>query len=210
MIVRTLISVFFITVFLWAFGATYFINEVERLARNGEAARLGESDGIVVLTGGAERINAGFDRLKNYISAQTEPKAQEVPMMISGVHPAVDRATLLREWGKNALDDHCCITLDRAATTTFENALETRKWAEKKKLKTLEVLTSHYHMPRALLLFKEVMPEYRLIPISIRPDPFAITDPHTLKIVMREYHKWLITLFDLTLGLESLRPESQH
>ena len=78
------------------------------------------TDGIVVMTGGQQRLNDGLKLLN-------DGKAEK--MLISGVGEGVNRAVLVQEL---ALDDSqaellfCCVELDFTAGNTRGNATATR------------------------------------------------------------------------------------
>ena len=79
------------------------------------------TDGIVVVTGGQQRLDDGLELL-------TAGKAER--MLISGVGEGVNRAVLVQELG---LDDReasalfCCVELDFTADNTRGNATATRE-----------------------------------------------------------------------------------
>ena len=81
------------------------------------------TDGIVVMTGGQQRLNDGLKLLN-------DGKAEK--MLISGVGEGVNRAVLVQELG---LDDSqaellfCCVELDFTAGNTRGNATAARSWA---------------------------------------------------------------------------------
>jgi uncharacterized SAM-binding protein YcdF (DUF218 family) len=50
---------------------------------------------------------------------------------------------------------------------TRENAIETRRWAERRGFHSLIVVTSNYHMPRALAEIAHQLPEVALVPFPV-------------------------------------------
>ena len=64
----------------------------------------------------------------------------------------------------------CCIDLDRSATNTIGNAVETRRWVRDRGFRSLVVVTSAYHMPRALAELEHQMPDVTLIPFPVVTD----------------------------------------
>lgn len=100
------------------------------------------SDALVTLTGGTgERISAAVALLE----------AERAPVLfISGVNPMTTKADLVRLSGGNADLFQCCVQLGHEATSTLGNAVEISDWAVEKKLKSMIVVTSDYHMPRAI------------------------------------------------------------
>jgi len=127
------------------------------------------TDAVVVLTGGPGRVEAGFQ-----IVADNKARA----MLITGVHNGVKLSDLLnvglnKEAIRNAVLAHCCITLGYVAESTLDNAAETSDWMKEQKLApdaSIRIVTSDYHMPRALLQFKRALPEARLYPWPVKSD----------------------------------------
>ena len=50
---------------------------------------------------------------------------------------------------------------------TRSNAAETRRWARERGFKSLIVVTSNYHMPRAIAEMSHAMPDVTLIPFAV-------------------------------------------
>jgi uncharacterized SAM-binding protein YcdF (DUF218 family) len=148
--------------------------------------------GIVVLTGGAERIAEGLRLLA------ADPSAR---LLVSGVHRTASLAELERPPGIDpaALADR--ITLGRRAASTRGNAEEAADWARAHELSTLVVVTAGYHMPRALLMLRRELPEATLIGHPVTPPPFRDPRwwlrPGLLRLAAGEYAKLLAALAGL-------------
>ncbi|MBU6235136.1 MAG: YdcF family protein [Alphaproteobacteria bacterium] len=143
------------------------------------------ADLTVVLTGGTGRVEEGFDLL-----AKGESRA----LLISGVHPDVNLQNLVDLWGgeKDVILKHCCVTLGRKADDTESNATETAEYITGKDIKTIRIVTSNYHMPRAWILFRRALPEnitLALWPVTgLKP-----TSPTFWRNMFVEYTKTLLT-----------------
>ena len=134
----------FFTLFLgWACGYMLFsLSAITSKAQ--EPGR--KTDAIVVLTGGPERINTGLDLLHQNMADQ---------LFISGVHPKVSVDDLLARWPDAAEKKKglCCITLGYNADNTEGNAREAGAWIRENDIRSIRLITSNYHMPRARLEF---------------------------------------------------------
>ena len=73
--------------------------------------------------------------------------------------------------------------------------METRRWARERGFRSLIVVTSNYHMPRAIVELSHEMPDIELIPFSVigdkwRDEPWWFSAP-TLRLLLSEYAKYL-------------------
>lgn len=143
------------------------------------------ADGIVVLTGGRERVEKALMLL-------AEGRAKR--LLISGVHPSASLDTLLRlSNADQALSDS--IDLDYLANNTIGNAAEAAKWTDDQGFRTIILVTSNYHMPRSLLEFRAELPGVDIVPYAVvRPDlNFSgwYLDFGTTRFLAAEYLKYL-------------------
>lgn len=147
------------------------------------------TDGIVVVTGGQQRVDDGLFLLTN-------GKADQ--MLISGVGEGVSRAVLVQELG---LDDNeanalfCCAELDFTASNTRGNAVAAHQWAQQHGMRSLRLVTANYHMPRALVVFAREMPEldlyqWAVTPADLRTENWWL-DWAMFRLLAREYAKYL-------------------
>ena len=166
-------------------GAAGFIAFLSQL-RGAETVPDRRADGIVVLTGGSSRVSDAMELLAAGYGRR---------LLISGVHPTSTANDISRTLPENQSFMACCVDLDRTALSTRGNAAEARRWAEGRRFKSLIVVTSNYHMPRALVEFSHAMPQATLIPFVVvgdkwREEPWW-TSASTLRLLMSEYVKYL-------------------
>jgi uncharacterized SAM-binding protein YcdF (DUF218 family) len=145
-----------------------------------------KADGIVVLTGGSSRVSDAMELLAAGYGRR---------LLISGVHPTSRASDISRTLPENQSFMNCCVDLDRTALSTRGNAAEARRWAEGRRFKSLIVVTSNYHMPRALVEFSHAMPQMTLIPFAVvgdkwREEPWW-TSGSTLRLLLSEYVKYV-------------------
>jgi uncharacterized SAM-binding protein YcdF (DUF218 family) len=167
---------------LWLAGLGYFI-AVGLLLHDDPGV---ETDAIVVLTGGRQRLESGLDLL-------IAGKARK--LFISGVNQKVDREELLHALGPAAERAACCIVLGHEAETTAGNARETANWIDGEGYKSLRLVTSWYHLPRSLLEFRRTMPDLMIVPHPVfvqRTGVMPWSGWHGASLlVLVEYHKYL-------------------
>ena len=147
------------------------------------------TDGIVVITGGQQRLNEGLHLLQ--IGAG---KA----LLVSGVGHGVSKTILAKELNLEApirtlLD--CCVTLESEASDTRGNALAAAQWATNKKFQSLRLVTANYHMPRAKYVFIKQMPKIELYFWPVSPVDLNLETwwkkPDIIRLLAREYAKYL-------------------
>ena len=141
---------------MWLVGLFAFADRVRKLTPAGEPDR---ADAIVALTGpSAERVNAAIRLLEQDKGAR---------VLISGVNREVRRQELRALTpGSNKLFN-CCVDLGFEAEDTLGNAEEIAAWARSRGYDDLIVVTSDYHMPRALLEIRSISPAMTLTPYAI-------------------------------------------
>jgi uncharacterized SAM-binding protein YcdF (DUF218 family) len=159
------------------------------------------ADGIVVLTGGSSRVSDAMELLAAGYGKR---------LLISGVHPTNEASDISRTLPDNQSLMGCCVDLDRSAVNTRSNAAETRRWVHERGFKSLIVVTSNYHMPRAIVELSHAMPDTVLIPFAVvgdkwRDEPWWMSGG-TFRLLLSEYAKYVaaevrVRLADLGLDL---------
>ena len=169
----------------WCAGFCWFLHAAE-----GDGPALpSAADGIVVLTGGAERVGTALQLL-------AENRAPL--LLISGAGHGTDIAALPH--GSGLAHDELAkrVTLGHHASTTAENAAETAAWANANGLRSLIVVTAAYHMPRALLELRGALPSVTFYPAPVQsPAMRKAHDPATWRLLASEYSKWLAVRFGI-------------
>src|SRR3974377_784658 len=157
-----------------------------------------KADGIVVLTGAATRIPAAIELL-----AVERGKR----LLISGVHRDTRAREIARLTPLYSKYFSCCIDLDRSALNTFGNALETKRWATEHNFNSLIVVTSNWHMPRAMGGVGPQRPLAILIPSPVvsereKAEPWW-SNPESLRLLMGEYIKYLLALTRMNIDYDN-------
>jgi len=144
------------------------------------------ADGIVALTGGASRISDAMDLLARNLGKR---------LLISGVNPATKPSELIRLTPEYEKLFTCCIDLGHQAMNTTGNATEIAQWARALGFRSLIVVTSAWHMPRALVELRREMPETELTPFAVVTDRMREApwweSQQTARLLMLEYVKYL-------------------
>src|SRR6202047_3516766 len=134
-----------------AIGFVGFLSQL----RGAETVPDRKADGIVVLTGGSSRVSDAMELLAAGYGRR---------LLISGVHPSSAVGDISRSLSEHQAFLNCCVDLDRSAVNTRSNAAQTRLWVHERGFQSLIVVTSNYHMPRAIFELSHAMPEIILIP----------------------------------------------
>ncbi|MGY3448334.1 YdcF family protein [Bradyrhizobium sp. USDA 4353] len=188
--------------FVAAVGFVGFLSQL----RGAEIKPERKADGIVVLTGGSSRVSDAVELLAGGYGRR---------LLISGVHPTNDANDITRSLPEARSFINCCVDLDYSAINTRSNAAQARRWAAERGFKSLIVVTSNYHMPRAIVELSHAMPSMDLIPYAVvgekwRDEPWWTSGP-TLRLLLSEYAKYVaaearLRLADLGIDLV---PESE-
>lgn len=180
----------------WTVGFVEFVDALPRQP----AASVAKTDAIVVLTGGSRRLDAGVALLASGAAPV---------LFVSGVDERVDAASLralLPEGSPGLSQDlaDCCLVLGYGASDTIGNARETEIWMKVGNRTSLLLVTSNYHMPRAMLEFAHAMPGVRILPHAVIPPDVRLDGwyqyPGTLALLANEYTKYIFASMRLTVA----------
>jgi len=183
--VRLIFDACLFALVLLIIGFIVFANGVDR--EHSEPQR--SADGIAVLTGGMSRIDEAMKLL-------AEGKAKRV--LITGVNRTTTTEELKELASQGDQYFTCCVDIDKEARNTIDNATETSEWVALHHYGSIIVVTSNYHMPRALAELARVMPGVTLVPYSVVDNNVHLerwwTYPGTTRLLLSEYLKYLPAL----------------
>ena len=144
-----------------------------------------QSDAVIVLTGGSNRVNTGLKLLK-------EKKADY--MLISGVHKEVTKQKLFPKVSEDILNK---ITLGYEALDTKGNAKEVNNWIKQKNIKSILLVTSFYHMPRSMFEIQQLNQDIQISQLPVFPKSFNNSvdwiKTRYAWLLFIEYHKMIYT-----------------
>jgi uncharacterized SAM-binding protein YcdF (DUF218 family) len=164
----------------WALGFAAFVTFLPRPA--GPV----RTDGIVVPTGAPGRIARGSDIIERGLAKR---------MLISGVERTVRPAELSEKQAVPLIIMACCVDLGRSASDTRSNAAETAAWVKKNRYKSIRLVTSDWHMPRAKFeLERALPPDVMIVPDGVRSDAALLE-------LFREYNKYLLRRLAVLVGV---------
>ena len=147
-----------------------------------------EETGIVVLTGGKNRIEKGVDLLS---------KGYGNKLLISGVFmPSEIEAKFSLEKEKSELF-RCCVFFDERSKNTLENAVEVDKWINQNKdIKSIILVSSYYHLPRCIMIFeKKITSKVKIYPKpAVQNVNFRNQFFFHLRLIISEYFKVIYTI----------------
>jgi uncharacterized SAM-binding protein YcdF (DUF218 family) len=165
-------------------GFAWFLAQTRRTP---EPPPLRRTDGIAVLTGGADRVETGLRLLA---------AGHADRLVITGVHRDARFAELARAAGFDPATFAGRVTVGRAAATTRGNAVEVAAWARAREVGAIRVVTAAYHMPRALLELRRALPGREIVPHPVTPAPLhgvgAVARLRTWSLLLGEYAKFLL------------------
>ncbi|TNE61742.1 MAG: YdcF family protein [Alphaproteobacteria bacterium] len=173
---------------LWALGFAYYVVQLPEVA---EIPAM-EADAIIVLTGGAGRLEAGMTLLQQKTAER---------LLLSGVHPSVEMTELSALTGLDMSLFNCCVDLGRSARNTIGNATESRTWARSHGFRRLIIVTADYHMPRSLVVFRRAMPEAEFI-------AYPVNSGRPVHLLAKEYTKYVFTVLGQVLPDKAYEQET--
>ena len=144
------------------------------------------TDAIVVPTGGAGRIDRGIALLQ---------ARQARRMLVTGVAPGVRPIDLAREYEVPVRLFSCCIDLGADAVDTRSNAEETAAWVKTHGYRTVRLVTSDWHVPRARMELAAAMGRQ----VQVLGD--GVPSTPRLGTLVNEYNKLILRRVALWLGV---------
>ncbi len=174
LLTKLIVNTAILSIAAWAIGLAIFASSLPKLDSSKQGAT---ADGIIVLTGGKGRLQAGLQLLAEKKGAR---------LLVSGVHPSVANKDLLQVTKAPEYLFDCCVDLDRASVDTIDNAEKSANWARTHGYKSIYLVTADYHMRRSLLLLQDALPDCKIIPYPVAADI-------SLQAVAIEYTKFIVT-----------------
>jgi len=156
---------------LWALGFLWFVIALPKPAGDGI-----KTDAVIVPTGGAGRIDRGIALLR-------EDRARA--LLVTGVDPEVKPGEFAAQFDVPMELMDCCVTLGFSAVDTRSNAMETAEWVSERKVGSLVLVTTDWHMRRAASELARELPD----DVEVTQD--AVPSEPSLRILFLEYHKLL-------------------
>lgn len=185
---RFLLKRFFILITFisscWVLGFITFLILIPSPNKN--ISEIKKVDAIVILTGDYLRLEKGVEAFFN---------SDAKKILISGVHKHTPKKAVLRRIKQLVKKDVKPeeLYLGNIANSTISNATEAKIFMDLNKYKSLNLVTSNYHIPRSLMLFKRAMPNYE---ISYTAAGLNKTELIKTKwrYLITEYHKLIGTI----------------
>jgi uncharacterized SAM-binding protein YcdF (DUF218 family) len=164
-----------------ALGFVWFLSSIPE----DEVALAHNADGIVVLTGGASRVADAIELMA---------AGRGRRLLISGLHRTTTVGEIQRLNPDFTRVIRCCVDYDHSRNT-LGNAIETKRWAEGRGFRSIIVVTSNYHMPRALAEIAHQLPGVELVPYPVvtskqRAEPWWRTVA-AARLMIFEYVKYV-------------------
>ena len=166
--VRRLLS---LVLLAWVLGFILFAVTLPR------PAPAGQSDAVVVLTGGEGRIGRGLKALH-------EGWAEK--MLVAGVDPEVKPVEFAAHYKVSPALMACCITLGYESVDTRSNAAEATGWIKAHHIGSVRLVTSDWHMRRAGFELR------RRLPDGVTMIEDAVPTHPSLNMLLTEYTKLLV------------------
>ena len=161
---------FALALLLWIFGFLWFSVTIP-----GSAGAV-KTDAVIVLTGGEGRIARGLEVLDRGWAPR---------MLVSGVDREVTAEEFAVEYDIDEGMLKCCVTLGYQSYDTRSNAIEASRWLSRNDAKSVRLITTDWHMRRALHEIEAMKPD----DVEIVVD--GVPSEPSLRILFLEFHKYL-------------------
>lgn len=176
-IFRRLLSLLLIA---WALGFIWFAVFLPR-----PAAEPARTDGIVVLTGGSGRIPHALRLLQTGAGRK---------LLVSGVDREVRPREFAVEYDVPSKLMTCCIVLGYDAVDTRSNAVESARWMQTNRIRSVRLVTTDWHMRRAAFDLAQEAPKDLVIVED------AVVSRPSFRILFIEYNKLVARLAAWLIG----------
>jgi uncharacterized SAM-binding protein YcdF (DUF218 family) len=174
-----------------AIGFQLFLAQIQQQP----PAQVRHAQGMVVLTGGADRVADAIELFSRGYADR---------LLITGVNQAITKSEIARLNPRSRDLIECCVDLGYEAVNTIGNAREARDWVEQNAIsQSLIVVTSNYHMPRAMAELRHELPAYDLqaypvVTLRMR-DASWWRSLNAARVLGTEYLKFVVALVRLTI-----------
>ena len=192
------IAAFLVVVLIWFSGLLAFADRVQEQT---PARAPAPAQGIVALTGAGSNA-----RLSAAVSLLEDGYGRRV--LVSGVNRKASREDIRNVSRAVRRLYDCCVDLGFTAVDTVGNAREAAAWAEAMRYRELIVVTSDYHMPRAMLELNAVLrgagvtAQTYAVPTPALKARDWWRNPAAARLMVLEYSKYLAILGrEAVLGL---------
>lgn len=162
--------VFSLILLAWVLGFVWFATVLPQQAGTRRA------DAVVVLTGAAGRVERGLEVLDKGWAPQ---------LFVSGVFRKVKPGEFAAKFNVSAAQMACCVSLGLSATDTIGNARETSGWVKTRRVGSIRLVTSDWHMRRAVAELRHVLPAG----VTIIED--AVPTKPSFRTLFVEYNKMI-------------------
>ena len=186
---RAVLAAVALLALLWSGGLAWF---ADTAGDESEQPRL-VTQAIVVPTGGSGRLDEGLRLLESGLAQA---------LFVTGVAEGVESGELRARHDPGLWA--CCVELGYEAEDTAANAQETAAWMADRAFTSLRLVTSGYHMPRAMMEFRSAMPDATLVAHPVFPEHVKVEHwwryRGTAALIASEFTKYLWALTRRTLG----------
>jgi uncharacterized SAM-binding protein YcdF (DUF218 family) len=134
----------------------------------------GKTDAAIVLTGGEGRIARGLHALR---------KGWTRRLLVAGVDREVRPREFAAQYRVSSRTMRCCVTLGFDSVDTRSNGQEAARWIAVKKVKSVRLITTDWHMRRAAFELS------RSIPADVTVTRDAVVSHPSMGTLFIEYNK---------------------
>lgn len=143
-----------------------------------------KADAIVVFSGAPERMTAAVDLLNKGFAKRVLFAGQDnsEELQLIAANPTLA----------------CCVDFDPISTNTAEDAIASRKWVLATNARSLILITTDYHAPRAITELRRLLPNTRIRALGVTNSEFDLSgvwrDPGMARRFLLQFIKYAVAL----------------
>ena len=187
---KKIFTLIILLIIAWIGGLIYF----GYLINHFDIDKTTHTDVVIALTGGRNRINEATKILHLKLADK---------LFISGVGKDISLKNIQhRQKIKKSLLKK--ITIGHDAEDTIGNAKESAIWVEENKISSIRLVTSNYHINRAMIEFRRQLPFIDIIPHPVYSEKIVKkwwTSWQTFSLIFKEYNKLIFAIIRYQLNL---------
>lgn len=150
-------------------------------------------DAVVVFAGGVGESGQGGQGYQGRVKQAVELYAQGYApniLYVSGYTETFQEADVMQALTESLGIPKSALLREKEVGSTLDYCLQVREWAKRREWRSILLVTSPYHVRRAILTFSKNAPELQVIPVPLESSPYYAHElgisPHQILGILHE------------------------